>query len=639
MGGHPGLLAIFDGIDEPVYVADPETYDILYINRALEASFGPPEGRKCYEHLQQRQTPCPFCTNDKILGDYLGRSYVREFRNQANGRWYKCVDKAIRWPDGRLVRYEMAIDIDDRKQAEDAIRQSERQLRSLSDNLPRGLVYQLECDPTGATRRFTYISRGVEELHEVSAEQALQDAGCIYNQVHEEDRRLVAEREAKALAAMAPFGVEVRVTLPSGRTDWRQFNSAPRLQTDGQVVWDGVELDITERKRGEAERDRLREQLNKAQKMESVSRLAGGIAHDFNNMLSVIMGRTELALERLDASDPLRADLQEVRAAAERSIRLTRQILAFARKQTVLPRVLDLNRTIDGMLQMLRQATGEGVDLEWRPGPAAGFVLMDPSQVDQILVNLCLNARDAVGTAGRIAIETASVELSPEDCDPHVGFTPGEYVLLTVTDNGVGMDSEVLSHLFEPFFTTKEPGLGTGLGLATVHGIVHQNRGFVSVSSQPGCGTAVSIYLPQCMAPATTEARETSEHPAASSGHQTILLVEDEPMIREIACKMLQRLGYEVLQAGTPAEALRLAQQHAGPLHLLLTDVVMPRMSGRDLATRVVALHPDIRQLFMSGYTADVIAHHGVLEPGVHFLQKPFSLQQLTAKVREALAG
>ncbi len=637
VGGHQGLLAIFEGIDEPVYVADPETYELLFVNRAMEAHFGPSRGQKCFKYLQLRQSPCPFCTNHLILGEYLGRSYVWEFRNQSNGRWYKCIDKAICWPDGRLVRYEMAIDIDGRKRAEDAIHQREEQLRSLSDNLPGGLVYQVTCGADNQERRFTYISAGVEELHEVRAEQVLQDADCIYSQIHEEDLRGFAEAEARALASMTPFTAEVRLALPSGRTCWRLLHSAPRRLPDGRVVWDGVEIDVTERKRGEGERERLREQLSQAQKMESVGRLAGGIAHDFNNMLSVILGHTELAMERLPPEDPTREDLQDIRVAAQRSSRLTRQLLAFARKQTVLPRVLDLNRTIAGMLGMLRQLIGESLDLAWLPGSEVGCVLMDPSQVDQVLVNLCLNARDAVAEHGRITIETGHAELGPEYCASRAGFMPGVFEVLTVTDDGVGMGPETLAHLFEPFFTTKKEGHGTGLGLATVYGIIRQNHGFINVYSEPGRGTAFRIYLPACPGEETASRPRGEAHLQAAAPEETILLVEDEPLIREIACKMLRRLGYQVLVAETPTEATRLAQEHEGPIHLLLTDVVMPRMSGRELADEVVARHPGIRLLFMSGYTANVIAHHGVLDAGVHFLQKPFSLQDLATMVRRAL--
>ncbi len=638
--GHAGLLAIFEGIDEPVYVADPTTFEVLFVNRATIRSFGPPDQRRCYEYLQQRSSPCPFCTNDKILGEYLGRSYVWEFRNEAVQRWYKCIDKAIPWPDGRLVRYEMAIDIHERKLAEDAVRESERRLRALGDNLPGGMFYQIEIHRDGTRRRFSHLSAGVEVLHGLTVEEALADCSRIYNQIHEEDRARLEHLEQAALQTLTPFRAEVRNVHPSGEVRWRLFQSAPRILSDGRVAWDGVELDITDLKRGEQERDGLREQLALAQRMESVGRLAGGVAHDFNNMLAVIAGHAEMALERAGPDDPLRADLQRIHEAAERSSRLTRQLLAFARRQTAAPRVLDLNRTVEAMMPMLRQILGEGIELSWRPDPEAGFVRIDPSQVDQILANLLLNARDATGGTGRVTLETAGVCFEEEDCTVRAGFTAGDYVLLSVSDDGIGMDAQTLSQIFEPFFTTKDPGQGTGLGLPTVYGILRQNSGFVSVYSEPGQGTTFKLYLPRC-AELPTPAPCDPEPPGPlppTRGPQTILLVEDEPMIRDITRQMLEQKGFCVLSADNPTEALHLARHHHDPIHLLLTDVVMPRMSGRELARRIAEIHPEARQLYMSGYTANVIAHHGVLETGVHFLQKPFSLKVLLAKVHEALA-
>ncbi len=496
--GHAGLLAIFEAIDEPVYVADPTTYELLFVNRATIRFFGPPDQRRCYEYLQQRSDPCPFCTNDKILGEYLGRSYVWEFRNEAVQRWYKCIDKAIPWPDGRLVRYEMAIDIHERKLAEDAVRESERRLRALGDNLPGGMVYQIEIDRDGTRRRFSHLSAGVEILHGLTVQEALADCSRLYSQIHEEDRAKLEHLERVALETLTPLRAEVRNVHPSGEVCWRLFQSAPRILSDGRVAWDGVELDITELKRGEMERDRLREQLALAQRMESVGRLAGGVAHDFNNMLAVIAGHAEMALERAGPDDPLRADLLRIHEAAERSSRLTRQLLAFARRQTAAPRVLDLNQTVEAMLPMLRQILGEGIELSWRPDPEAGTIRMDPSQVDQILANLLLNARDATGGTGRVTLETAGVHFEEEDCTVRAGFTAGDYVLLSVSDDGTGMDAQTLSQIFEPFFTTKDPGQGTGLGLPTVYGILRQNSGFVSVYSEPGQGTTFKLYLPRC---------------------------------------------------------------------------------------------------------------------------------------------
>jgi CheY-like chemotaxis protein len=367
-----------------------------------------------------------------------------------------------------------------------------------------------------------------------------------------------------------------------------------------------------------------------------VGRLAGGGAHDFNNMLGVILGYAQLAMLKIGQDDPLHADLDEIRKAGERSADLTRQLLAFARKQTVAPQVLDLNETVEGMHNMLRRLIGEDIDLAWRPGSNLGPIFIDPSQVDQILANLCVNARDAIADTGKITIETDSACFDEAYCTDHAYFVPGEFVMLAVSDDGCGMDPETLGVVFEPFFTTKELGKGTGLGLATVYGIVKQNNGFINVYSEPGHGTTFKIYLPQHAAKAAPRS-EQEQAPAPAAGGETILLVEDEQAILEVATRMLEQMGYGVIAAATPGEAIRLAREHQGRINLLMTDVVMPEMNGRDLAGNLISIYPGMRRLFMSGYTANVIAHHGVLDQGVHFLQKPFSMQDLAAKIREAL--
>ena len=510
------------------------------------------------------------------------------------------------------------------------------QLRALSDNLPGGLVYQIDSGPDGAQRTFTYLSGGVAQLHEVSLEAVLRDPRLIYAQIHPEDVELVSRAEKAALETMTPLRIDVRVILPSGRRGWRHFTSAPRRLANGHLVWDGIEFDITERKRAEAEREDLQSQLLQAQKMESIGRLAGGVAHDFNNMLGAILGNTELAIQRIAPGDPLLALLLEIRKAAERSADLTRQLLAFARKQTVEPKVIDLNQTVASMFGMLQRLLGETVRLEFTPGKSLGAIRMDPSQFDQILANLCVNARDAVGKAGRLVIETADVVVREGDAAAGPDSAPGEYVLLQVSDDGCGMDAETRSRLFEPFFTTKAIGKGTGLGLATVYGIVRQNRGFITVSSAPGRGTTFRIYFPRCAAPAAPPDAAASRASSAG-GRETVLLVDDERLILEVTANMLLSLGYRVLTAASPGEALRVAGEHRGEIHLLLTDVILPEMNGRDLANNIGALCPGIRRLFMSGHTDDLIAHHGVLEDGVHFLAKPFGLSDLARKTREAL--
>jgi CheY-like chemotaxis protein len=327
--------------------------------------------------------------------------------------------------------------------------------------------------------------------------------------------------------------------------------------------------------------------------------------------------------------------LQQIHKAAERSADLTRQLLAFARKQTVAPQVLDLNNTVEGMLRLLRRLIGEDIDLAWLPGRELWPVKMDHSQLDQILANLCVNARDAIAGVGKVTIETANTVFDAEYCARHAGFVPGDYVLLAVSDNGCGMDAETLSRIFEPFFTTKEVGQGTGLGLASVYGAVTQNNGLINTYSEPGQGTTFKIYLPRhtdIVVQATAEPQQ-----AAARGSETVLLVEDEPMMLELTMSMLEQLGYTVLAARTPGEAMRLAREHSGSIDMLITDVVMPEMNGRDLAGNLLALYPGMKCLFMSGYTANVIAHHGVLDEGVHFLEKPFLMTDLAANIRKAL--
>lgn len=396
-------------------------------------------------------------------------------------------------------------------------------------------------------------------------------------------------------------------------------------------------LDITERKRSEEERERLQTHLIQAHKMESVGRLAGGVAHDFNNMLGVILGRTEMMLMGLKPEDPFYSDLEEIQKEGIRSADLTRQLLAFARKQTIAPKVLNLNDTVEGMLKMLRRLIREDIDLLWKPDAHLWSVKMDTAQVDQILANLCVNAKGAIAGTGRITIETENVVLDEVYCAAHEGLIPGEYVMLAVSDDGCGMDQETLSHLFEPFFTTKKVGEGTGMGLATVYGVIKQNNGFIIVDSEPGKGTTFKIYIPRHEGSSVTE---TLQDPAKiPMGHgEIILLVEDDPSILAMGKAMLERLGYTALAAGDPNQVLDLIKEHKGQIHLLMTDVVMPKMSGKDLAQEMKTLIPEIKILFMSGYTANVITHRGILDEEVNFIQKPFSIKDLAAKVREALA-
>ncbi len=393
------------------------------------------------------------------------------------------------------------------------------------------------------------------------------------------------------------------------------------------------------RKQSEKEQIMLEEQLNQARKMESVGQLAGGVAHDFNNMLNVIMGYAELALESIDESSPLYRKLQEIHNAASRSADIARKLLAFARKQVIKPRSLDLNEAISKGLRLLSRLIGEDIALSWQPGPQLWPIKIDPAQIDQILTNLCVNARDAITGAGKVTVETGIITLDAAYCESHRGCKPGDYVVLSVIDDGCGIDETIMDKLFDPFFTTKETGKGTGLGLATVYGIIRQNNGFISVSSEPGRGSTFRVYFPRyTKGPAEPIQERQSEKPHLE-GRETILVVEDEPMNLDICKTMLESLGYTVIAAACPKDAISTVKNYVGKIHLLLTDVVMPVMNGPTLSKNVAAMNPDIRVIFMSGHTADMISSKGVLEKDLNFIQKPFSVSELSRKVREVLTG
>jgi CheY-like chemotaxis protein len=353
-------------------------------------------------------------------------------------------------------------------------------------------------------------------------------------------------------------------------------------------------------------------------------------------MLSVILNYTEMAIEQIDPDSEVYLDLQEVMSAARRSTEITRQLLAFARKQTVVPQVLDLNATVTDMFKMLRRLIGEDINLTWHPVPDLWPVRIDPSQVDQLLANLCVNARDAISGVGDVIIETDMVTLEPEYCATHATVVPGDYVRLTVSDNGCGMDKEIMEKIFEPFFTTKELGKGTGLGLSTVYGIVEQNNGFVNVYSEVGKGTTFKIYLLRHMGESMVREKHHGGETRRGQGER-VLVVEDEPALLELTCRILEKLGYTVLGANNPRGAIKLAGEQVTEIDLLLTDVILPVMNGRDLAAQLLGEYPKLKCLFMSGYTANVITSQGVLEKGIQLIQKPFSTKDLAAKVREAL--
>jgi PAS domain S-box-containing protein len=551
--------------------------------------------------------------------------------------WEYAAISGLKDADGRVAHY-VAVkeDISDRRRAEDALRESEARLRevlenSLAASYKRNLI----------TNSYEYFSPVFAKISGYTPdEMAKLPLETVIALMPPEDtvetRRVMAE--AMAGPAGEAYEVEYRFRHKNGAYRWLQDSFSVLRDADGRnLALIGSVSDITERKQAEQEQGKLEAQLQQAQKMESVGRLAGGVAHDFNNMLGVILGHTDLAQEQVDEANPLYDDLAEIRNAAMRSADLTRQLLAFARKQTVEPKVLDLNDTVAGMLKMLQRLIGENIHLDWAPEADLWLLKIDPSQIDQVLANLCVNARDAIGGIGTLTIATGNIVLDEAYCATHPGCSPGEYVRLVVVDDGCGMDEATLASIFEPFFTTKGVGKGTGLGLSTVYGVVKQNDGFISVESAPSHGTKFAIHFPRHRA--KPDAAQPDSSRPSPSRHETILVVEDERVILRLAQRMLAKLGYEVLTASTPGEAIGCAKRHVGRIDLLLTDVIMPEMNGRELAKLLLSRHSGLRRLYMSGYTADVIADQGVLEEGTHFLQKPFTKESLAAKVREVLDG
>jgi len=546
-----------------------------------------------------------------------------------DGARFWCYTNVSLFDDPTFGRVCISVhaDITERKQAEDELLAAEQNYRDLFDQSRDGIVVMDRggkvCD---ANRRYAemlgYSPEEVRHLH-----------------VWDWDAQWTREQLLSGLQSADATGtfVETRHRRKDGSVLDVEFSSNVAI-VGGQDRIFCICRDITERKRAEAEKAKLEDQLRQAQKMEAVGCLAGGVAHDFNNLLMGIMGYAELCRDKIAPDNPIREYLDEITHEAERSAEITRQLLAFARKQTIAPKILDLNDAVAGMLKLLRRLIGEDINLAWLPGLDGQMVKIDPSQVDQILANLCVNARDAIAGVGRINMETGSITVDAEFCAKHPEAIPGPYVFLAVTDDGCGMDKKTLAQVFEPFFTTKGLGKGTGLGLATVYGIVKQNNGFIYATSEPGKGTTFKIYLPE-IAAETVATTDIGKAAAPRGRGETILLVEDEKSLRVTCGAFLDALGYKVMLAETPGDALKLTDQHPGDIHVLLTDVVMPGMDGRQLAQRISAVKPGVKVLFMSGYTADVIAQRGVLDEGVQFLSKPFTRDDLARKMRAVLEG
>lgn len=417
---------------------------------------------------------------------------------------------------------------------------------------------------------------------------------------------------------------------------WASASISPVTDSEGNTTnYLAIYEDITGKKHQEEALKQTEEKFRQSQKMEAIGSLAGGVAHDFNNLLSVIIGYADLMAMELKKEDPLRSNVDQIRKAGTRAADLTRQLLAFSRKQVMQPRVLDLNQVIGESSKMLQRLIGEDIELALFLDPALGKVKVDPGQLTQVILNLAINARDAMPTGGKLTIETTNVTLDEAYAETHVYATPGSYVLLSISDTGCGMSEEVLSHIFEPFFTTKDRGKGTGLGLSTVYGIIKQSGGNIEVSSELKNGTTFDIYLPQVEAPVEAAEQQLASNQRVRS--ETILVVEDDEMVRSLASHMLRKRGYRVLEASNGGEALLICEEHSGPIHLLLTDVIMPHLSGRALAHKLASMRPDMKVLYMSGYTDNIILPHGMMEAKIAFIQKPFTPEELLHKLEHTL--
>jgi two-component system, cell cycle sensor histidine kinase and response regulator CckA len=546
----------------------------------------------------------------------------RYVRKDGSTVWVELTEAAVRGPGGEVRSFmDVFTDVSERRAVQSRLSQSEADYRNLVEQATIG-IFRLSASGKILSANPALVAMlGYDSVDDL---RALNPATEVY-----------ADRDERARL----LGQFERGDVASGEVAWRRKDGTSivvrlrlRMMRGGAGEADridGLAEDVTQQRS-------LENQFRQAQRLEAVGRLAGGIAHDFNNVLTAITGFSDLLLEELPAGDRKRSDVEEIRTAAARAAALTRQLLAFSRKQVLQPRVLDVNALVETLHRILQRLIGEDVKLEIVLGPRLGAVRADPGQLEQVIMNLAVNARDAMPDGGRLTIETANVELDEDRAFQHPGAAPGRYVLVAVTDTGIGMDAETRSQAFEPFFTTKEQGKGTGLGLSTVYGIVKQSGGHIWMYSEPGQGATFKIYLPRVdeaiapldLAPALVP---------AVGGRETILLAEDDPPVREVASEFLAQKGYRVLRAPDGQTALEMARAHAGEIHMLVTDIVMPGMTGRELVTALVAERPNVRVLYMSGYTDDAVVRHGVLDEGLPYLQKPFSPDALARKVRDVL--
>ncbi|MGQ9555464.1 MAG: PAS domain S-box protein [Anaerolineae bacterium] len=614
------LEGILGAVRDLVVYQDVEQR-VLWANEAAAASLGLQVGgllgRHCYALWHGRQEPCPLCPVAE----------ARRTLMPAEGR--------VQTPDGRIWDIRGYPVLTDGK-----LQGIVEVTRDVTEQVKQG-----EALAENEARYRLVVERGGQSIIVVSGEKVIfaneqlaRLLGCSLEElrkarwldfVHPDDRAMVwANYQQRLRGEPAPEVYEFRAIDTSGKVRWVELRAAA-CEWEGRVAVIGFLTDISERRA-------LEEQFRQAQKMEGIGRLAGGVAHDFNNLLTALMASASFALDALSPDHPAAQEIEDILASANRAADLTRRLLVLSRRSVMAPRIIDLNELVLSLDKTMRRLLEEDIELVTLPAERLWAVRADPAQIEQVILNLAVNARDAMPEGGKLVIETGNVELGQDYARAHLGVQPGQYVMLAISDSGAGMSEEVKAHLFEPFFTTKEVGKGTGLGLATTYGIVKQHGGHIYVYSELGEGTTFKVYLPRSFE-AVEKLGRRDEESYLPAGQETVLVVEDEPSVRRVEVRILREQGYQVLEAANGVEAMRVAMYHPGPIHLLLTDVVMPQMSGRELAERLRAIQPKLKVLYLSGYTDNAIVHRGVLDEGVAFLQKPFTIPALAGKVRQVL--
>ena len=620
--------SIFEDAVIGIFQITPEGRSVS-VNRALARMHGydSPEqllaevsnvGRQLFVDPNALQELAHVLENDRAVHSVELESCGKDGKK----KWVSMNIRAVSDADGKVVLHEGTVeDITARKEA-GAIQE---ELSRIIATVP-GIVYSFLMRPDGSSA-IPFASSALRDIFDVAPDAVSQDATPVWAAIHPDDLGHVNATIADSFRSLTPWHEEFRVNHPKRGLVWVKGDASPERQQDGSVLWHGFLIDNTERKH-------LESQLLQAQKMEAVGRLAGGVSHDFNNIMGIVIGYSDLIAETLSPSDLNLRPIMKIKDAAQRATALISQLLAFSRLQVFAPTLMDLNGSITHLAEMMPRLLGEDIRLTLSLDPNLWSVKADPSQIDQVLLNLSINARDAMPHGGKLVIETHNIELDESCSTMHPDVPPGSFAMICVSDTGTGISSEAMPHIFEPFFTTKEMGNGTGLGLSTVYGIVRQSGGFISVDTKVPGGTTFKIYLPrQCgLAPVATPQSESARPKTAAS--KTILLAEDDAALREIVSLQLEELGYTVVAASDGREALRMAEKREGPIDLLLTDVVMPGMSGRQLADRLKQKIPLLKVLFVSGYSGDLISREGSLEPGTYFAHKPLTKTALDERLR-----